>query len=142
MTGYELRVMAMLSVVAWTALASPSASGAEEASTARAERLRAEATKALAAGDFDRARQKFEEVLTILPGDAPAARDAARAAEAAGRFQYAADALEEAHDFDEHHADPELHYLRGEALYALNHVDEARREHRIAELEMALRPIG
>jgi tetratricopeptide (TPR) repeat protein len=136
MTGQEFRVMTMVSAVAWTVLASSSASGAEETSTARAERLRAEATKALVAGDFDRARQKFEEVLTILPGDAPAARDAARAAEAAGKFEYAAGALEEAHDFDEHRADPELHYLRGEALYALNRVDEARREHRIAELEI------
>ena len=136
MTGYELRVMTMVSTVVWTVLASPSASGAEETATARAEKLRGEAAKALAAGDFDRARQKFEQVLTLLPGDAPAARDAARAAEAAGKFQYAADVLEQAHDFDAHRADPELHYLRGEALYALNDVEGARSEHRIAELEI------
>jgi tetratricopeptide (TPR) repeat protein len=81
-------------------------------------------------------------VLAILPYDARAARDAARASGAAGQFQYAADALERAHHFDRHRADPELHYLRGEALYALNRPEEARDEHRIAELEIAHRPKG
>jgi tetratricopeptide (TPR) repeat protein len=112
----------------------------EEAPSARAERARAEGTKALAAGDFDRARRQFEEVLAILPGDASAARDAARAAEAAQQFEYAAEVLERAHHFDEHRPDPELHYLRGEALYALNRIQEARLEHRIAELEIDQRP--
>jgi tetratricopeptide (TPR) repeat protein len=126
----------MVSALAWTALAPASVRAAEETAIAHAERLRAEATKALAAGDFEGAQRKFEEVLAILPGDASAARDAARAAEATGKFEYAADELEEAHDFDEHRADPELHYLRGEALYALNRVESARNEHRIAELEI------
>jgi tetratricopeptide (TPR) repeat protein len=61
----------------------------DETAPARAERARAEATKALAAGDFDRARRGFEQVLAILPRDAAAARDAARAAEAMGQFEYA-----------------------------------------------------
>ena len=118
------------------------AMGAGEEPAARAERARVEATKALAAGDFDRARRGFEEVLAILPYDARAARDAARASGAAGQFQYTVDSLERAHHFDEHHRDPELHYLRGEALYALNRPEEARTEHRIAELEIGAHPRG
>jgi tetratricopeptide (TPR) repeat protein len=109
---------------------------ADAASTERAERARAAGMKALAAHDFIGARKSFEEVLSILPGDAPAARDAARAAAAAGQFDYAEQVLETAHEFDEHRVDPELHYLRGEALYALNRGAEAKTEHRICELEI------
>src|SRR4029077_3061476 len=41
-----------------------------------------------------------------------------------------------------HTPDPELHYLRGEALYVLERDEEARREHHIAELVIALQPAG
>ena len=75
-----------------------------------------------------------------MPRDAPAQRDAARAASAAGQFDYAVAALERAHHFEHHTRDPEIHYLRGEALYVLGRDDEARREHHIAELEIGKTP--
>ena len=59
---------------------------------------------------------------------------------AAGKFEDAAAALERAHHFEHHKQDPELHYLRGEALFVLKRDDEARREHRIAELEIGQTP--
>ena len=102
----------------------------------RIKGLRTEAGATLSSGDFDRARREFEQILKIAPNDASAQRDAARAAQAAGEFEYSAEALERAHHFEGHKRDPELHYLRGEALFVLGRIDEARREHRIAELEM------
>ena len=98
--------------------------------------LRSEADATLSKGDFDRARREFEEILKIAPNDASAQRDAARAAQAAGEFEYSAEALERAHHFEGHKRDPELHYLRGEALFTLGRKEEAQREHRIAELEI------
>ncbi len=111
-----------------------------EQETHRIEELRKEATETLARGDMDKARRDFEEILKTLPYDASAERDAARAAEAAGKFEYAAEALEKAHHFGAHERDPELHYLRGEALYTLGRDDEAYREHKIAELEIGPEP--
>ncbi|HVV48968.1 MAG TPA: hypothetical protein VHO06_04860, partial [Polyangia bacterium] len=99
------------------------------------EEERKEAADTLARGDLERARKQFEEVLRALPYDGPAERDAGRAASAAGDFEYAAEALEKAHHFEGHKPDPELHYLRGEALFTLGRDEEAFREHRIAELE-------
>jgi tetratricopeptide (TPR) repeat protein len=106
----------------------------------RIEELRKEATETLAHGDMEQARHEFEEILKTLPYDASAERDAARAAEAAGKFEYAAEALEKAHHFGGHEHDPELHYLRGEALYTLGRDEEAAREHKIAELEIGPEP--
>ncbi len=106
----------------------------------RIEELRKQATETLAHGDMDKARQEFEQILKTLPYDASAERDAARAAEAAGNFEYAAEALEKAHHFGGHEHDPELHYLRGEALFTLKRDDEAFREQRIAELEIGPNP--
>jgi hypothetical protein len=104
------------------------------------DRLRQTANDDLVHGQFDRARRELEQVLEAMPRDAPAQRDAARAASAAGQFDYAAAALERAHHFEKHSRDPELHYLRGEALYVLGRDDEARREHHIAELEIGTAP--
>jgi tetratricopeptide (TPR) repeat protein len=115
---------------------------ASGASASTVEALRQHATETLSHGDFDRARREFEKVLAISPEDGPAERDAARAAQAAGEFEYAVEALERAHHFEHHTADPELHYLRGEALYTLGRDPEAEREHRICELEIALKPAG
>jgi Flp pilus assembly protein TadD len=106
------------------------------------DRLRKEANDDLLRGQFDRARRELEQVLEVMPRDAPAQRDAARAASAAGQFEYAVVALEKAHHFEHHTADPELHYLRGEALFVLGREAEARREHRIAELEIGKDPTG
>jgi tetratricopeptide (TPR) repeat protein len=102
--------------------------------------LRAEAAATLLRGDFDRARREFESILRLSPSDAEAQRDAGRAAQAAGEFEYAAEALERAHHFEKHGKDPELHYLRGEALFVLGRNAEAEREHRIAELEIGENP--
>jgi len=115
--------------VLWLAAASPDA-----------EQLRKEANDALLRGEFDRARRELEQVLELLPRDAPAQRDAARAASAAGQFDYAVAALERAHHFEHHTRDPEVHYLRGEALYVLGRDDEAKREHHICELEIGKEP--
>jgi tetratricopeptide (TPR) repeat protein len=106
----------------------------------RVEQARKQATETLSRGDLDRARQQFEEVLKALPHDGPAERDAGRAAQAAGEFEYAAEALEKAHHFEGHKRDPELHYLRGEALFTLGRDEQAFREHRIAELEIGPAP--
>ena len=104
------------------------------------ERLRKDAGDNLLNGQFDKARHELEQVLEQMPRDAPAQRDAARAAAAAGQFDYAVAALERAHHFEHHTRDPEIHYLRGEALYVLGRDDEARREHHIAELEIGKTP--
>src|SRR5262245_24765181 len=106
------------------------------------EKLRKEASDTLLRGEFDEARRQFEEILKVLPTDGPAQRDAARAAAAAGRFEEAVKALERAHHFEHHKPDPELHYLRGEALYTLGRDEEAGREQHIAELEIGLAPMG
>jgi tetratricopeptide (TPR) repeat protein len=104
------------------------------------DRLRKNAGDDLLNGQFDKARHELEQVLEQMPRDAPAQRDAARAAAAAGQFDYAVAALERAHHFENHTRDPEIHYLRGEALYVLGRDDEARREHHIAELEIGKTP--
>ena len=104
------------------------------------DRLREQANDDLLKGQFDKARRELEQVLELMPRDAPAQRDAARAASAAGQFDYAVAALERAHHFEHHTRDPEVHYLRGEALYVLGRDEEARREHHIAELEIGKTP--
>lgn len=104
------------------------------------EELRKQAAETLAHGDLEKARQEYEQILKTLPYDAAAERDAARAAEAAGKFEYAAEALEKAHHYSAHEKDPELHYLRGEALYTLGRDEEAAREQQIAALEIGANP--
>ncbi len=104
------------------------------------DQLRKDASDDILNGQFDKARHELEQVLQQMPRDAPAQRDAARAASAAGQFDYAVAALERAHHFEHHTRDPEIHYLRGEALYVLGRDEEARREHHIAELEIGQTP--
>ena len=104
------------------------------------DKMRSDANAKLLHGEFDRARREFEKILKVAPGDAAAQREAARAAQAAGEFEYASEALERAHHFEQHRRDPEVHYLRGEALFVLNRNEEAAREHRIAELEIGPYP--
>jgi tetratricopeptide (TPR) repeat protein len=99
--------------------------------------LRADAAHALAGGDFARARILHEKVSLLDRTDAHAAREAGRAAQALGDFAYAAEALRRADVLAGHASDPELHYLRGEALYALGRPGEARREHDVVERELA-----
>jgi len=146
---------ALLTVVLAGVSSSPSWAGDEPASEAAAreageapgaaqrakiETLRQEAALELARSNWTRARELYDQLLTISRHDAAAQRDAGRAGMAASDFEYAARVLEQAHHFAGHHRDPELHYLRGEALYALGRLDEARGEHRIAELEIGASP--
>jgi len=118
----------------------PAPSTMTEDERAAVEKMRSDANAKLLHGEFDRARREFEKILKMAPGDAAAQREAARAAQAAGEFEYGAEALERAHHFEQHRRDPELHYLRGEALFVLNRNEEAAREHRIAELEIGPNP--
>lgn len=106
------------------------------------EQLRKTANDDLLNGQFDKARRELERVLEQMPRDAPAQRDAALAASAAGQFDYAVAALDRAHHFENHTRDPEIHYLRGEALYVLGRDEEARREHHLAELEIGKTPVA
>jgi tetratricopeptide (TPR) repeat protein len=105
------------------------------------EGLRRDTAGALARGDWSAARAFCERILVLSPHDAAAQRDAGRASMAAGDFSAAAQVLEQAHHAVGHHRDAELHYLRGEALYELGRVEEARSEHRIAELEIGAGPV-
>jgi tetratricopeptide (TPR) repeat protein len=130
-----------LSARAGRALSGQDTTAADDLQT-RIETLRADAAVELARGKWGEARALYDQLLAIAPHDAAAQRDAGRAGMAAGDFEYAARVLEQAHHFVGHHRDPELHYLRGEALYALARRDEARDEHRIAELEIGTGPLA
>ena len=105
------------------------------------DRLRKEANDDLLRGQFDQARAASWNRCwsscraTRRRSATPRARPSA-----AGQFDYAVAALERAHHFEHHTRDPEIHYLRGEALYVLGRDDEARREHHIAELEIGKTP--
>ncbi|HEU4734642.1 MAG TPA: hypothetical protein VFT22_42415 [Kofleriaceae bacterium] len=90
--------------------------------------VRKAANDALSHGEFARARSLYEVVARIDHRDARAVREAGRAALALGDLGYGVDALKRADDLARHEPDPELHYLRGEALYALGQPDQARRE--------------
>ena len=124
------------SVATFDAPSDTSDAGQDAQQRAKVEALRAEAAAALNRSDWKAARSLFGQLLVLSPHDAAAQRDAGRAAMAAGDFADAAEVLEEAHHSVGHHSDAELHYLRGEALYELGRTDEARAEHRIAELEI------
>jgi tetratricopeptide (TPR) repeat protein len=136
------QVMAGVALVAWLmSAADASAAAAPTAAVeAKVEAARHEADEAMVRGDYDRARREFEAVLKAFPHDAPAHRSSGAALHAAGKFDEAAAALERAHHWEHHKPDPELHYLRGEALFVLKRNDEAHREHRIAELEIGTQP--
>jgi tetratricopeptide (TPR) repeat protein len=101
------------------------------------EVLRNEAAASLARGDFGRARILYDKVSELDRTDAFAVRTAGRAAAALGDFEYAADALRRADLLARHAPDPELHYLRGEALFVLERRAEALREDTLVERELA-----
>jgi tetratricopeptide (TPR) repeat protein len=87
-----------------------------------------EARTALANGDFKRAWHFFWRLLEIDPHDVRALRESGRIASALGKLTYAVDTLAEVDSLDGTVADPELHYLRGDALFALGRKDEAELE--------------
>src|SRR5262245_29790037 len=97
----------------------------EEAEDAAAA-ARRKADEAMVRGDYETGRREFEAVLKMFPTDAAAQRSEGAALHAAGKFDDAAAALERAHHFESHKPDPELHYLRGEALFTLKRDEEAR----------------
>ena len=96
-----------------------------------------EAHVAMAAGDFARAREILERLLAADPDDGNALRELGRVAHAQGDFKTAVRALGRADELHGHGADPELHYLRGEALFALGRKAEADRE-----LDQVLHELG
>ncbi len=110
------------------------------ADRARVAKLHAAALATIEHGDLAAAKLQLAKILSLAPYDASAQRDAGRVAMAAGEFEHAVRVLEQSQHFGGHHRDPELHYLRGEGLYALGNTREARKEHRIAELEMGTTP--
>lgn len=130
-------------VTAAIALATAGGSGAtagtreSSADTFEVRMLQSAAADALATGDFAGARLLYEKLSDLDGTDAHAVREAARAAAAIGDFEYAAYALGRADSLAGHARDPELHYLRGEALYALGDRRQARREHDLVERELA-----
>src|SRR5678815_4047731 len=129
-----------MTVIAITAAGSLDAeAGAPDAevSTRNVDALRTAAANTLTSGDFAQARVLYEKVSTLDRTDAYAVREAGRAAGALGDFVYAAEALGRADVLASHARDPELHYLRGEALFALGDRKEARREHDLVERELA-----
>lgn len=97
---------------------------------------RADADRALAEGRFEEARTKYASIITSDPHDAKALREAGRVAHALADFSSAAELLTRA-DAEIHTADPELHYLLGEALWALHRTSEARTMHERARTELA-----
>src|SRR4051812_40357271 len=99
-----------------------------------------DAGEALSRGEFARARSLYEEVSRLDRADARAVREAGRAALAQGDLVYAVDALTRADVLAGHAPDPELHYLCGEALYALGRRDEGRREHVLVERDLGGAP--
>lgn len=102
--------------------------------------MRQDAGEALSRGEFARAKALYEEVSRLDRADARAVREAGRAALALGDLVYAVDALKRADVLAGHAPDPELHYLCGEALYALGRRDEGRREHVLVERELGAVP--
>lgn len=98
--------------------------------------VRKDAGEALARGDLSRARVLYERVSRLDPADAHAAREAGRAALALGDLAAGVHALTRAEDLAGHAPDPELHYLRGEALAALGQHDLAIRDQRLVEREL------
>jgi tetratricopeptide (TPR) repeat protein len=140
-----VRVAAILSVgvVAMAALdseADPDGAQAGSSAPRDVDAVRKEAGEALARGDLSRAHVLYERVSRLDPADAHAAREAGRAALALGDLAAGVSALTRADTLASHAPDPELHYLRGEALYALGQRDLARRDQILVERELRLAP--
>lgn len=99
--------------------------------------LRTAAGEALARGDFAAALALYEQLSALDRSDAHAVREAGRAAHALGEFARAAALLRRAAARANQDPDPELHYLLGEALFALGQLHDARREHDLVEQQLA-----
>jgi tetratricopeptide (TPR) repeat protein len=97
-----------------------------------------EGSAALAEGRYRRAEQLFWRLARINPDDARALREAGRAAFALGDLEYAARTLARVEALHGGVPDPEIRYLRGQALVALGRESEGRAE--LAEAERQLSP--
>ena len=97
---------------------------------------RASAERAVADGRFTDARAIYDRILAATPRDAHALREAGRVAHALADYPSAADLLTRA-AAELRTPDPELHYLLGEALWALGRTSEARAMHELARNELA-----
>jgi tetratricopeptide (TPR) repeat protein len=135
-TGKYIRVAAVIVAAAASAPDTEAGTFDAELDTGDIQVLRQGAAEALALGEFGAARLLYDRVSELDRTDAYAVREAGRAAEAIGDFVYAADALGRADALANHAWDPELHYLRGEALYALGDRHQARREHDLVLREL------
>lgn len=100
-----------------------------------------EARLALSKGEYERAWQLFWKLVQIDPYDLPALRECGRIAHALGKLETAVDLLGRVARLSGGQPDPELHYLRGEALFALGRKDEAAVEWEITERELAVAPV-
>lgn len=100
-----------------------------------------EARAAMNKGDFRRAWYLFWRLLEIDPDDTRALRESARVAQALGSFEYSVKAFARVEQMTGGKPDPELHYLRGEALNALDRRAEAEREWDECARQLALAPL-
>ena len=133
----EFAVAAAL--LALTALAARPAAADPVVVVVTPDALRIEADRALAEGRFAAARAHYETLLARDPRDAHALREAGRAAHAMRDFTAAATLLDRAAALTTT-PDPELHYLRGEALWALAREAEARLAYARARREIGETP--
>ena len=98
------------------------------------------ARDAMGRGDFNEARRVFAKLLAQHPNDPRTLREAGRCAHAQGDFEFAVAALKRASFLAQGAEDPELHFLRGEALLALNRKDESRYELALARQQLGESP--
>jgi len=99
-----------------------------------------EARLAMDKGDYKRAETLFWRLVQLDPRDARALREAGRTAYALGDFSYAERALAQVDRMRGGAADPEIHYLRAQALLAQGREAEAQKEMTRAEQELAPHP--
>ena len=100
-----------------------------------------EARLAMSKGDYRRAWYLFWRLLEIDPDDTRALREAGRVAQALGKLDYSVEALGRVAAARPGTPDPELHFLRGEALDALGRHGEAEQEWATCERELAVKPL-
>jgi tetratricopeptide (TPR) repeat protein len=100
-----------------------------------------EARLALAEGKYRRARRLFLRLLEIDPADVRAMRELGRLAHAIGDLEEAVEVLGRVDSLDGTAPDPELHFLRGEALHALGRTGEAEDEFVLMERDLEAAPV-
>jgi tetratricopeptide (TPR) repeat protein len=121
---------------------SPVVSHADERSYDDVQKLfDEEARTAMGKGDYKRALHFFWRLLLIDPDDAAALREAGRCAKALGDLVYAEKALKRTDELRGGVMDPELHFLRGEALLGLGRRVEANVEFDKALAELKIIPL-